>query len=118
MPPDTSEAENLLKQGWSLHVNGDHSGAEAAFRRALDLDAQLVDASFGLGLSLKAQGRLDLALAAFQRAASLLRGASNRGASSDRPRSGDANRGSMLYLLASAHVNYITSGDWNMREIK
>lgn len=44
-----------------------HEAAEAAFRRALALDAKLDRAWYGLGLTLIRQGRLDDAVAALRR---------------------------------------------------
>jgi tetratricopeptide (TPR) repeat protein len=44
-----------------------HAAAEAAFRRAVELDPKLDRAWYGLGLSLIRQGRLDEAVAALKR---------------------------------------------------
>ena len=53
-----------LQAGLDLLAEGDSAGAEAAFRHALSLDSDNVEAHHGLIRSLTEQGRLEGAIAA------------------------------------------------------
>lgn len=60
-------AADWFNLGFLLDEDGQPTEAEAAFRRALELDAKLDRAWYGLGLALIRQGRLDEAITALER---------------------------------------------------
>ena len=100
-------AQDFLRLGWKQHAGEKlHSSAEESFRRAINLNPNLVDAYFALGLALKAQGRRDEAVEAFEKTASLL----DAGVLEDQVRT------SMLHRLAIGHRNQLKEGDWSLEE--
>jgi tetratricopeptide (TPR) repeat protein len=60
-------AADWFNHGYLLEHQGDIAGAEAAFRRAVALDAKLDRAWYGLGLALIRQRRFDEAVEALER---------------------------------------------------
>lgn len=100
-------AEDFLKRGWRFH-GGDRQeeAAERDFRQAISLNPNLVEAYYGLGLVLKAQGRLKEAAEMFQKAYDLV----ERGSISDKTRA------QILRRLIYAHLNMIKSGDWGLEK--
>ena len=103
----SQRAADLLQQGWRLLVQKDYSPAEASFRQALFLDNDMYEANFALGLALKAQCRPDEAVAQFQRVLFLLQTAS---------KTQNNARISMLRRMTTAHINFLTYGDWSAKE--
>jgi tetratricopeptide (TPR) repeat protein len=100
-------AQDFLRLGWRQHAGEkSHSSAEESFRRAISLNPNLVDAYFALGLALKAQGRHDEAIQAFQKTISLL----DAGVLEDHVRT------SMLHRLAVGHANQLRDGDWALEK--
>jgi tetratricopeptide (TPR) repeat protein len=63
----TRSAADWFNLGFLLDAEGDIAESEAAFRRALALDAKLDRAWYGLGLALIRQARYDEAAAALKR---------------------------------------------------
>lgn len=53
---------------WAAHREGDNTTAEQAFEKAIKMQPDSVDAHYGLGLVLRAQGRNDQAIDEFQTA--------------------------------------------------
>ncbi len=62
-----SDADRLAAQGEELRTSGKHADAQAAFRRALELDARCDRALLGLARSLADQGHDDEALKLLER---------------------------------------------------
>ena len=60
-----------IRLGDALSLRGDHAGAERAFRRAVDLDAQSAVALRGLGQALLALGGAEAAVTTLERAIAL-----------------------------------------------
>lgn len=57
--------------GWSLMVNGNHTGAAAAYREALRQNDTLAEAYLGFGILLNMQGNPNAAVEAYQKALTL-----------------------------------------------
>ncbi len=100
-----SDALAQCNLGWGLHHAGMLEEAAVAFRRALDLDMNSLDAHYGLGLTYKKLGRAPEAKAEFERSMVLAGQAE------------DSNRGRMLKRLARGQINEMESGDWDLRGI-
>jgi tetratricopeptide (TPR) repeat protein len=66
-----AEAAALLAHAWRAHTSGDLKGAEAAYRRALEIDGARADVWYLLGAVCQASKRLDEAVSCFRRAISL-----------------------------------------------
>ena len=62
-----STADDFFTQGWAEHVNGEHANSEASFRKALELNSQLIEAYYGLAMALKSQNQLQPAMEAFEK---------------------------------------------------
>ena len=62
------EARACNGRGLALFHTGAHEAAEAAFRRAAELDPSMAEAHNNLGLALSRQGRTEEAAAAFEKA--------------------------------------------------
>lgn len=101
---DPQSVADYLRRGWAYHARDQEDLAEQDFRAALAIDSKSVDAYYGLGMTLKAQGRSDPAVEAFKKALELL----ENGAVDDRTRA------EMLHRLSVAHVNELTRGDWHL----
>jgi Tfp pilus assembly protein PilF len=67
----SSEASQLISKGFDLLARNDAGGAESTFRSALKVLPELELAHRGLGLALKAEGKLEAALDELQVAARL-----------------------------------------------
>ena len=76
------------------------------FKQAITLDENMVDAHYSLGMVLKALGRKEEAIAAFQKVVDLVT-----------PDVGSGNvSADMLRKLALGHKNELTQGDWNLEK--
>ncbi len=105
--PEPSDLRGFIRRGWAYHSQKRDDLAETDFRRAVSIDPRSVDALYGLGLILKAQGRNDEAISTFQKTLDLIQS----GAVEDRIRA------EMLRRLTIGHINEISSGDWNLEEM-
>lgn len=98
---------DYLRLAWEQHaIDGQPGPAADNFRQAIRIDPQNVDAHYGLGLTLKAQGSREEAVQAFRKAVELIEG----GVIPDHDRS------EMLHRLAIAHINRLQQGDWNLEK--
>lgn len=88
--------------GWGYYGDHRYEDAIPVFREALRLDADSVDASYGLALSLKEAGAGEEAVSAFEKVVKLA------------PQKEEGPRGRMLARLARGHINQIRTGDWNI----
>jgi cytochrome c-type biogenesis protein CcmH/NrfG len=88
--------------GWGYYGRREYREAVEAFREALSLDRNLVDAHYGLGLALKESGGGEAATRSFEMVMALA------------PEQEVDVRGRMLVRLARGHINQINTGDWNL----
>lgn len=102
----SQSAEDFLRKGWEYHSNKQEDSAEQSFRRAIQMSPGLLDAYFGLGLVLKAQGRKQEAIQAFEKVLDLL----------ELEISSEPAQRQMLRRLTLGHINMINSGDWNLEK--
>jgi tetratricopeptide (TPR) repeat protein len=99
-------AEDFMKNGWIEHTSDKEPfTAEQSFRQAITINPRLVDAHYGLGLALKAQGRKKDATQAFQTVIEL----TNQEIE-------DRGRAEMLRRLALGHINQLNIGDWSLEK--
>lgn len=100
-----SSVEEYINQAWSLKASGKLEEAEAFFRKAISQKPDLIEANYGLGLTLKAQGRRQDSIQCFERVIELI----DKGID-------DQTRGEMLRRLSLAHINQMRSGDWGLEK--
>ena len=105
--PEPQDLESYMRRGWAYHSRDQEEKAEKDFRRALEFDAESIDANYVLGLVLKAQGRVDEAVQQFQKANELL----EAGKLED-----NQARREMLRRLSVGHINELKRGDWGLEE--
>ncbi len=99
-------AADFLRLGWVFHGKSNEIAAEENFRKAISLSPALIDAFYGLGLTLKAQGRRQEAVKTFGEVISLL----------DTDISIDRTRRAILRRLTLGHINLLESGDWGLEK--
>ncbi|HLE14293.1 MAG TPA: hypothetical protein VI776_06060 [Anaerolineales bacterium] len=104
--PEPHDVEGYRRRGWAFHSRDLDDQAEADFRRAISIDPEDVDATYVLGLVLKAQGRKDEAIVSFQKAVDLIQAGKVE----------NRDRREMLRRLALGHINEIKDGDWNLEK--
>ena len=102
--PKSAEAQSNL--GWGLYGEGQWDEAIKAFNDALNLDANQVDALYGLALTRKSAGAKSEAVAAFDKTVALLA-----------TQTADPSRSKVLMRLARGHVNLIQSGHWQLSNV-
>lgn len=92
-------AADYQHRGWHRHTNKEYGSAEADFRQALTLDAQSMDAQYGLAMALKGLGKNEQAVEAFQKSISLAEAAADE----------NRIRADMLSYLAKSHIKFLQS---------
>ncbi len=108
-PSANSEANDSREyqlRGYALYTTGDYSQAQTEFEKAVSLDPNDIEAVYGLGLTLKMQGRLEESSDTFQKVLSLLQDGYVK----------DSTRAKMLERLTKGHLNIMTIGDWNLEK--
>lgn len=95
-----STAKEYIERGWILHARKEYPASEKDFRQAVALDSQSPEPTYGLGLSLKMQRRMQEALQLFERTLNLM----NMGALKNNPI-----RAAMLRRLTEAHIMLLQS---------
>jgi tetratricopeptide (TPR) repeat protein len=98
--PASAEAQCNL--GWGHYGQKAYAEAVKAFQAALALDANWLDAYYGLALAHKGAGATVDAVAAFEKVRTL---------AAQVP---DVVRAHMLGRLAHGHINEIQKGDWDL----
>jgi tetratricopeptide (TPR) repeat protein len=98
--------DEYLRQGWGHYGRGDLTTAEERFRKAISLGPALIDAFYGLGLTLKAQGRKEEAVEIFLKLVVLL----------EKDTSMDSVRRTMLQRLTQGQINLLKFGDWGLEK--
>jgi len=101
-----STADDYQKRGMAYYARKDYNAAEADLNKAIQLDNNHLDAYYSLGMVLKAVGKNEEAVAAFNQVIHLV---STLGGE-------NATKSDMLRKLALGHVNEITQGDWNLEK--
>lgn len=99
MQPHT--ADEHIRRGWTLHVQGDPKQSEEAFRRAISMEPKSIEAQYGLGMTLKVQSRKQEAIEAFEKTITLL--------AEDQSRI-DPARATMLRHLSQSQILLIKTG--------
>jgi tetratricopeptide (TPR) repeat protein len=87
--------EEYIHRGWSLHIRNEFKDSEASFRKALELDPDSVEAAYGIGMSLRVQGKEEEANQYFQKTLDIL--------NSDSVKM-DPARATMFRHLAETHI--------------
>jgi tetratricopeptide (TPR) repeat protein len=108
-PTETKEPtdfDGFIRRGWALHARGDQDKAEADFRRAISYSPESVDANFALGLVMKSQGKKAEALELFNKSMKLI----------EQGKFEDHSQSEMMRRLTLAHINELTTGDWNLED--
>lgn len=103
---EPSSARELRLRGYAQYTKGDYKASQEDFEKAISIDANDVEAVYGLGLACKQLGDLKESEKAFQQVLDLLRAGSVE----------NLTRAKMLERLAKGHVNMITLGDWNLEK--
>ncbi len=91
-PPWT--AEDYQRRAWQHYARKEQVQAEADFRKALELNAGLIDSVYGLGMTLKAAGNFAGAKAPFEAVIKLI----------DEGVVKDEARGKILRALVNAQI--------------
>ena len=94
-PPRT--AEDYQRRAWEHYARKEHVQAEADFRKALEMNASLIDSVYGLGMTLKAAGNFKDARAPFEAVIKLL----------DEGVVKDEARGKILRALVNAQISFL-----------
>jgi tetratricopeptide (TPR) repeat protein len=98
--------DEYLRQGWANYGRRDFDSAEERFRKALSLDPAEIDAIYGLGLTLKAQGRKEEAVEIFLKLVDLL----------EKDTTLDNTRRTMLQRMTKGQINLLKFGDWGLEK--
>lgn len=104
--PEANDSREYQLRGYALYTTGDYSQAQTEFEKAVSLDPNDIEAVYGLGLTLKMQGRLEESSDTFQKVLSLLQDGYVK----------DSTRAKMLERLTKGHLNIMTIGDWNLEK--
>jgi tetratricopeptide (TPR) repeat protein len=104
--PEPGSSREFQLRGYSFFTAGDYPQAEGDFEKAVSLDPNDLEALYGLGLTLKMQGRLEESSNAFRKVLGLLKEGSIK----------DRTRAQMLERLTKGHLNIMAIGDWNLEK--
>ena len=99
-------AQEFHRRGTAYYARKLYDLAVGDFKQAIALDDNMVDAHYSLGMVLKAIGRKEEAVAAFQKVVDLVTPEVGSGKVS----------ADMLRKLALGHKNELTQGDWNLEK--
>ena len=103
---EPTDYEGFMRRGWVFHSRGEQEKAESDFRRAISYSPESVNANYALGLVLKAQGQKEEAVELFKKSMELIKGGKIEGHS----------QSEMMRRLTLAHINELTTGDWNLED--
>jgi tetratricopeptide (TPR) repeat protein len=103
---DAGSFEAVYRQGWVLHGAGKDAEAVDAFRKAIPLNPNSVDANYALGLSLKGIQYNHEAIQTFRHVLELI----------DAGQVEDPTRAELVRRLALGHINQMEKGDWNLEK--
>jgi tetratricopeptide (TPR) repeat protein len=97
-------SSDYLQRGWLYLSSHQLELAAQDFRHILETEAENIEALYGLGLTLKADGKKEPAVESFERILGLL------------PKIQDSQRASVLSRLVKGHINLMKTGDWNLEK--
>jgi Tfp pilus assembly protein PilF len=101
---EPNDHDSFMQRGWSYHARGEEDKAESDFRRAVSFSPESVDANYAMGLIMKSQGKTQEAVELFEKTMELiLQGKIEAHSKSE-----------MMRRLTLAHINELTTGDWNL----
>lgn len=103
---EPTDYDGFLRRGWAYHARGEQDRAESDFRRALSYSPESVDANYALGLVLKSQDQKEDAVEVFTKTMKLIKGGKIESHS----------KSEMMRRLTLAHINELTTGDWNLED--
>lgn len=103
---DLMTSEDYLKRGMAFYARKQYEEAERDLRTAISLNDALVDAYYALGLVLKAESRKEEAIQVFEKLLDLI----GRGVVKN------SQKIAMLRRLTKGHINFLTTGDWNLEK--
>lgn len=103
---DPSDHDSFLLRGWAFHARGKQEKAESDFRRAISFSPDSVEANYGMALVMKSQGKKEEATQQFNKVMELI----ELGKIEDQAKS------EMMRRLTLAHINELTTGDWNLQD--
>lgn len=99
-----NSAQDFLNIAWEKHVAREYGQAAEDFRQAIQLDDSLIDAYYGLGLTLKALRQDEEAIACLNKVIEMVLTLEGE----------DRARSEMLRRLSIGHINRIKTGDWGL----
>lgn len=97
---------DYLRRGYAFYARSKFPQAEDDFRKAISLDPHSVDSIYALGMTLKAEKKIDESVQTFKQAIAIIKSGVLE----------DKIRGDMLKRLAMGHINEMTEGDWNLEK--
>jgi len=103
---EPNTADEYQRRGMAHYARKQYAPAEGDLQKAIQLDPQHIDSYYSLGMVMKAVGRKDDAVSAFNKVISLITNNQDL----------DKVKFDMLKRLAMGHVNEITQGDWNLEK--
>jgi tetratricopeptide (TPR) repeat protein len=103
---EPATAEDYVRRGMAYYARKQFDAAAADLNKAISLNPKEREAYYALGMVMKAQGKKEEAVAAFQQALDLI--ASETGPNQVKT--------DMLRRLALGHINEISQGDWNLEK--
>ena len=103
---EPSDYDSFMQRGWAYHSRGEQEKAESDFRRAISYSPESVDANYGMGLVLKSQGKTEESVELFNKTMDLILQGKIDGHS----------KSEMMRRLTLAHINELTTGDWNLED--
>ena len=103
---EPNDHDSFMQRGWAHHARGEEEKAESDFRRAVSFSPESVDANYAMGLIMKSQGKTQEAVELFEKTMELiLQGKIEAHSKSE-----------MMRRLTLAHINELTTGDWNLED--
>ena len=103
---EPTDYEGFMRRGWAFHSSGEQEKAETDFRTAMVYSPDSVDAIYALGLVMKAQKKKEDAIELFKKCMELIESGKIE----------DHSQSEMMRRLTLAHINELTTGDWNLED--
>ena len=103
---EPDDHDSFMQRGWVYHARGEQEKAESDFRRAISYSPESVDASYAMGLIMKSQGKTQESVELFENAMELIK----------QGKIEEHSKSEMMRRLTLAHINELTTGDWNLED--